>query len=351
MIYDFLGYNNYSRSIGMLNVKTDENYGLNSIVNSNDIRGHILNIDSRFRKTMLEPPTDFLFEFAHPYKNVIRARIGSVEIPDVCYNFSGKKKNTMFRLDGTDYVGVMHNIQVSIIDGHYTKCQLIETIQGEFNGIRDMYGLFFRITLDERTQRVTIHHDGSAPPPCPVAPTHCPIDFGLTFVMIGLEERRYDFGLGANLGFTEHMYIVKTPSITSESVINIITDRYYLLGIDDMYTVEHKTDDSYIQCFGKILIKRTSEGLLYDDGYTVLSNEIIFPRPMDMKQVRVRLLDMYGEVIDIHHTNMSLSLEVMEVMNVQLYDTYRNYLWTKGEPRVTKHINGSANGLTGRNFN
>ena len=335
----------------MLNVKTDENYGLNPIVNSNDVRGHILNIDSRFRKTILEPPTDFLFEFAHVYKNVIKARIGSVEIPDVCYNFSGKKKNTMFRLDATDYVGAIHNIEVCVIDGNYTKSQLIETIQCEFNGIRDMYGIFFRITLDERTQRVSIHHDGTAAPPCPVAPTHCPIEFVITFVMIGLEDRRYDFGLGANLGFTEHFYVVKTPCITSESVMNIITDRYYLLAIDDMYTVEHKTEDTYIQCLGKILIKKTSEGILYDDGYTVLSNEIIFPRPMDMRQVRVRLLDMYGVPIDIHHTNISLSLEIMEIMNVQMYDTYRNYLWGRAEPRATKQISGSANALSGRNFN
>ena len=72
----------------MLSVKTDELYNSNDIVNSNDIRKHIVNIDSRFRKSYLEPPTDFLYQFAHPYKNVIKARVASVEIPYGFYNFS-----------------------------------------------------------------------------------------------------------------------------------------------------------------------------------------------------------------------------------------------------------------------
>ena len=81
----------------MLNVKTDEIYGKNEVVNSNDIRKHIVNIDSRFRKSYLEPPTDFLYSFAQPYKNVIKARVASVEIPDGIYNFFMAMRTTMFR--------------------------------------------------------------------------------------------------------------------------------------------------------------------------------------------------------------------------------------------------------------
>lgn len=337
----------------MLHVKTDEIYGANPIVNAQDLRTHIINIDSRMRKSHMEPPTDFQYDFAHTYKNVIKARVASVEIPAVFYNFSKAKKNTMFRLDTTDYQGVMRHFTISIRDGNYSPACLLDTIQQELNGIRDMHGLFFRITLDERTQRVTIHHDGSAPPPCPPGPTHCPVSFGLMFGMVGQEERMYDFGLGYNLGFVKQVYIVDGTSVTSESVIQTTGDAYFLLAIDDMYTVEHRITDTYIQCLAKILVKRTAEGLLYDNGYTVLSNEITFPRPIDMKQVRVRLLDKYGTPVDIHYTNMSVSLEITEVMNVQMYDSYRNYVWEKPEPQAIKHVSGSAAPFAapGRNFN
>ena len=334
----------------MLHVKTDEMYGKNPIVNANDLRRHIINIDSRFRKTQLEPPTDFQYDFAHIYKNVIKARVASVEIPAVFYNFSQAKKNTMFRLDATDYMGTQHHFQICIEEGNYTQSQLIRTIQEELDGIRDMYGLFFRITLDERNNKVTIHHDGSGPPPCPVGPTHCPVEFGLLFAMVGLEERKYDFGLGYHLGFIQHYYVVDAPSITSESIVTTAGDTYFLLAIDDMYTVEHKTEDTYIQCLAKILVKKTDSAIIFDDGYTVLSNEIIFPRPMDMRQVRVRLLDKYGVAIDIHHLNLSLSLEITEVMNVQLYDNFRNYVWEKEEPRIVKGT-GSQATQAGKGFN
>ena len=260
---------------------------------------------------------------------------------------------SMFRLDATDYQGGMHHFNISIPEGNYSAGCVLDAIQEVFNGIKDMHGLFFRITLDERSQRVTIHHDGSGPPPCPPGPTHCPVSFGLMFGMIGQEERMYDFGLGFNLGFVKQIYVVDTTSLTSESVIQTMGDAYFLLGIDDMYTVEHRIEDTYIQCLAKILVKRTPEGILYDNGYTVLSNEITFPRPIDMKQVRVRLLDKYGVPVDIHYTNMSVSLEIMEVMNVQLYDNYRNYVWDKEEPHAVKHVSGAAAPFAapGRNFN
>lgn len=333
----------------MIHVKTEEMYGKNEIVNSNDMRVHIVNIDTRFRKSKVEPATDCKYEFGRVYKNVIKARVASVEIPRGCYNFSGAKKNTMFRIDASDYTGVIHHMEIKIEDGMYSDSTLIESIQQEMNGIRDMYGIFFRITKDERSNRVTIHHDGSAAPPCPQGPTHCPVQFVLEFGMIGQERRRYDFGLGYNLGYTEQRYLVETGSIRTESVINTEGDSYYLLGIDEMYTVEHNTEETYIQCLAKIIVK----GNVVENGYTVLSNEIIFPRPTDLSQVRVRVLDRYGVAIDLHHLNLSISLEITEVMNVELYDSYRNYIWEKAEPRAIKHTSGSSAGIgvPGRNFN
>lgn len=327
----------------MLSVKTDEIYGKNEVVNSNDLRKHLVNIDSRFRKSHIEPPTDFLYDFAHPYKNVIKARVGSVEIPNGYYNFSRAKKNTMFRIDATDYIGNTHFFPIVIPDGNYSPECLIQKIQEQFDAIRDTFGLFFNIYLDPSNKRVTICHDGSAPPPCPPGPTHCPVTFGITFLMVGLEDRQFDFGLGYNLGFCKHFYCVSAPyCITGESLINTCGDNYFLLGIDDFYTVEQKTNGDYIQCLAKILVKKDENGIIFDDGYTVLSNDIIFPRPVDLKQVRVRLLDAYGVPLDLNCMNFSISLEITEVMNIQMYDNYRNYLWSKPEPRAIRNVSGSA---------
>jgi len=325
----------------------DEIYGNNP--NANDFRKHLVNIDSRFRASALEPSTDFSYRFAHPYKNVIQARVASMEIPTGYYQFSRSKKNTMFRLEVMDWVGHWHFLQVTIPDGDYTPECLVATIQEQFHAFRDQFGVFFRIIYDARTRRVTITHDGSGPPPCPPGPTHAPAAFGLTFAMVGLENRTADFGLGFNLGFVNHFYTVDRE-ITGESLLTTHTDQYFLLAIEDWYTVEHNTSETYLQCLAKILVKPTANGILFD-GYSILTNEIVFPRPLDLKQVRIRLMDKYGQAIDLHRLNISISLEITEVMNVQLYDTYRTYLWNKAEPRAVRNVGGSAVALAGGSFN
>ena len=320
----------------------------------NQTRDHLISIDSRFRKSVLEPPTDFLYSFEHSYRNVIAARVASVEIPIGFYAFSRVKKNTMFRVDARDYTGALQTVTVTIPDGDYTPACLIQHIQEEFNRIRDEYGLFFRISLNPINRRVTISHDGSAPPPSPPGPSMKPAVFGLTFVLVGLENRSYDFGLGYSLGFVNHFYEVTTPEITGESLINTNGDNYFLLAIDDFHTVEHKTHDSFIQVLAKILVKRHgSADIIFDDGYTVLSNDIVFPRPIDMKQVRIRLLDCYGVPIDLHHLNWSVSLEITEVMNVELYDRHRLSIWKEEEPRISSLVTGAGVpiALPGRSFN
>lgn len=362
----------------MINVKTDEIYGKNPVTSATDMRTHLVNIDSRFRQTQVEPPTDFLYRFAHPYKNVIKARVASVEIPMAFYTFSRAKKNTMFRIDTMDYTGTRQFITVEIPEGDYSPDCLIHAIQDQLNRIKDTYGIFFRIQLNPVSRKVSIACDGSGPPKdplsplSPLGPTHAPVTFGLTFVMVGTENRPYDFGLGYYLGFIKHTYEVNAATcfqVESESLINTEGDSYFLLAIDDFYTVEHKTNDSYVQCLAKILIKQHQHKIIFDDGYTVLSNEIVFAQPIDLKQVRVRLLDAYGEPLDIHHQNLSISLEIKELMNVQLYDSYRTQTWTKTEPqagvrgqngpwsesgpRKVQHTSGSAASIAypGKNFN
>lgn len=305
----------------MLHVKTDEIYGKNPIINSSDLRTHLVSIDSRFRHNRTESSTDFQYRFIHPYKNVIQARVSSVEIPPVLYNFSRAKKNVMFRLEAMDYVGQQHFLPVSIAEGDYGVDSLLSAITAAFQAIRDTLGIFFRITLDPLTRRVTLHHDGSAPPPCPPAPTHCPVRFGITFAMVGNESRPFDFGLGANLGFSQPFYDVGSPfQITAESLLCIQGDDYFLLAINDFHSVEHRTHDTMIPCMAKIVFS--------GGRWKVLSNELSFSKPLDLSVLRIQLLDRYGEPLDLHDMNYSLSLELTAVMNLQLYEGYRNYLWS-----------------------
>ena len=74
---------------------------------------------------------------------------------------------------------------------------------------------------------------------------------------------------------------------------------------------------------------------------------------MDLTQVRIQLLDRYGVPIDLHAANFSISLELTEVMNVQMYDNYRTYLWSEAEPRVQRSTMGAGVSIVSpaKNFN
>ena len=335
----------------MIHVKTDEIYGKNPIANVSDYRTHLVSIDSRFRHNLLEPSTDFQYRFAHPYKNVIKARVASVEIPPAYYNFSKAKKNTMFRLDVLDYIGQRHFLTVAGDEGYYPTVEaLVKAIQEKLHAFRDQYGVFFRLEYNPLTHRVTLFHDGSAPPPCPVAPTHCPVAFGVTWMMVGQEDRRADYGLGALLGFVKPFYTVDSPfQVTSESLATVCPDRYLLLAVDDLYAVEHRTDDSYVSCLAKVDLGGgcgsggAAVGAAVGAAYGLLdAASVTFTRPRDMTQCRIRLLDAHGAVVDTHDAHWSLSLELTEVMSMPLYDDYRLTVWSEEEPRAVRQTSGAA---------
>jgi hypothetical protein len=326
----------------MLHIKTDEIYGKNDIVNANDFKTHVVSIDSRFRANLAEPPSDFSYRLTHPMKNIIQIRPSCVEIPQAPYLFSKAAKNTMFRLDVTDYVGTQHFLTVVVPDGDYTMECLIEEIQRQLHQIRDVYGIFLRIAHDPVTRRVKIRLDGSGPPPSPPGPTNGPSRFGVTWVMVGREGRAYDFGLGGVLGFQQHFYVVDGPdfSLQSEWGYQAPVPAYYLLAVDDYGAVQHRTCETEVAALGRVSWPLTARARV-EGGVTL-------PRPVDLARVRVRLLDPYGEPVDV--ANWSMTLELVEVMNVELSDNYRNYLWSKEEPRVVRGGAGSAAVLAGRNF-
>ena len=65
--------------------------------------------------------------------------------------------------------------------------------------------------------------------------------------------------------------------------------------------------------------------MVFDDGSSLLSNEIIFKSPINLSKLQVMLLDPWGSVIDIGNLNFSFTLEVTEIVNKQLHETYRNH--------------------------
>jgi len=340
----------------MLNTKVGFNTNANDVINSNDLRKRIINIDSRFRTNYQDSSTNFSFQLEHTYKNIIRLRVASIEIPNMSYVFSNIKSNTSFYIKAYDITGVPRKALIKIPDGNYTSAELINVIQDALNtNFKIPFGIFITVSLDTNNAKVTFTHNGVAlyPVTSPLTvPTQSAKPFVLDFLSnMSLKHRKFDFGLGFNLGFREHFYKVNQTSvvsslniysITSESCINVVGDHYMFLAVNELDTVEQKTSNNFIQCLAKIIIREEKQTVIYDDGGTLLSNEIIFPSPVDLKNLNIQLLDPYGDIIDLCGMDFSFALEITEVLNTRLYDFYRNYIWLGSLPSVPKNIQDSA---------
>jgi len=219
------------------------------------------------------------------------------------------------------------------------------------------YGTFINVSIDPHTIKTSFIHTGVGPIGS-TAPTASAKPFILNFKVPDLCYKPFDFGLGSNLGFMNTFYNVNTVYTdvssaqtqyiqTSESLLDVISNQYLFLSIDDLHGVEQKTSDNYFQALAKIIVREDKLSVIYDDGSTLLSNDVIFPSPVDLKQIRVRLTDPYNQVIDLNYLNFSFSLEITEVMNTKMYEFYRNYIWLGTIPSVPANVTGSAQGLLG----
>lgn len=347
----------------MLNTKRNELYNANDVINSNDLRKRIVNIDSRFRSSFLNATTDFYYNFDTPYKNIIRVRVASVEIPNVAYTFSTEYyKNTYFRIGVYDSFNFYHDTKIQIQDGNYTEDELIAAIQTKLtNEVFIPSGVFMKIYKDTIQQKVIIENQGvvrrddSKPWPPPTLTweyisanyqTFAPTPFDLIFTVPSLEKRVYNNGLGYNLGFRAPSYHITVPSVKAEGNMDVFGDLYYFLSIDDFNTVEQQTTENTIECLAKI-IRNNKSTTIYNDGSNLLSNDIIFPSPIDIKRLNIKLMTPFGKIVDLNDMNFSFSLELTEVTNTKLYEFYRNYIWLGSIPSLPQDVRGSGVPLLG----
>ncbi len=347
----------------MLNTRIGDNYNANDVINSNDLRKRLLSIDSRFRTNLTDPATNFQYRCEHTYKNIIRIKLASIELPNMFYTFMASKANTSFTVTTKDIDGITRSLTVTIPDGNYTITDLIMLIQSQFNtGFKDPYGIFLQILFNANTAKITINHNGLAPYPVTLSSTvpsvgAYPISFNFqptTQASPNSRDRNYNCGIGFHLGFRQRVIQLTTPtsttpfntySLTGTCVIDVAGDTYCFLEVNDFYAVEHNTIEKYSQSLAKIIIREDKGAVIYDDGSTMLSNEIIFPAPVDLTTLHVRLVDPWGDVISLCGIEFSFTLEITEVTNTKLYDFYRNYIWLGSIPSVPSNVRGSAVGL------
>lgn len=300
-------------------------------IRANDVTRHIINVDSRFRDSPnVYSASDFYFSLLSPVKNVLRIRITSVELPNNYFFFTKSRKNVSFRIRYT--VGGTEQVRdLTLIDGNYTADgpegdSMVDVLNAMFSTYLTDISLSTTFSIINGSFKFT----GSVP-------------FSIDTTWDS-KDRPLDYGLGYYLGYTRgiHTAVLNTDSgkyeLTSDICAYFSGDNYVFLSLNDLECVRQTVriyDTTYLPerskpndftAVAKLIMTQPKNYMIFDDYAGKHIKEVVFPGPVDLSRLRVRLLDSYGDPIELCSSQFSFSLEVLEVKNMSLYNTIRDSL-------------------------
>jgi len=206
-------------------------------------------------------------------KNVIEINVGSVEIPNNFYYINSTK--------GNNAITTVTRGDETIPDGSYTKEELM-TALATTSGIS-------AASYSSTTGKVTLTTVS---------------DF--TFTNIS----NYP-SLGEIIGYVDGT--TYTSGTLATNAMTLPQEPYVFLRINDLGNIIHK-DKRYV---AKLVPDNSSrfDDLNRETVYRTLSTRIIFDQPIDIKELKISLIDSAGSFASINNANFSFNFEIKTISN------------------------------------
>ena len=298
---------------------------------ANDVVRHVINIDSRFRDPARDSTAaDFYFSLLAPVRNVLRIRVTSVEFPNNYPFFTSLRRNVTLRIWYRVGVSEARYADLVIDAGNYSAGDMMDALNAAAAAAQGAgalpAGMNLTATFSEVTGRFTF-----------TATRYFGID-----TTTGGYNRRFDYGLGYYLGLSRGLHrsavVAGKETVVSDWCASFQGDNYLLLQVNDFVCVTQTiaTNDSTwtpegrnkeeLVALAKIVLREPKNYMTFDDYAGQHAKEVVFPSPVDLSRLRVRVLDPYGEVVDMCSAQFSFSLEVLEIRNPLVYNAVRDSL-------------------------
>lgn len=267
-------------------------------VNSSHMQKRLLCIDSRHRdENDVSTTHEFGFTMQTPLKNVVRVRLSSAEIPNTFYDFNAEAGNTRMDISGQSLM---------IPDGDYASVQDVTLALTQLLMLH--VDPSAQATVDPRTRRVTIT---------------CPHPMDISMAVEPFADRLSDFGLGYVLGFRQPSY-ENVTSITGEAMATLPSHPYLYLQINDWDCVHKQYETGTLRAFARLVNKAAKGEMIFDDGQNGVTKEYVFRQPVSLHRLLVRIVNRHGEALDLNGVDCSFALEVTQLNNSHVHETYRN---------------------------
>lgn len=267
-----------------------------------------INVDSRARKNVTDPSTDFTLILAKAITNIYKLRIASIEIPNMWYNVTSEYRATDTTIKVKHYGDITTDHTIIIPDGIYMPDDIIFLLNEKFKTINNT----FNITLDVHTLKISIT---------------CCKKFAISFLQTDNPSLLKYYHIGHMLGFisakTYPSAILDemTHILKSESAIDFVGPSYILLTLNEIGHIDHYTTSGTttatasstgksFRCIAKIIVREEKGGVIYDDGSTLIGNSITLITPTTLQELKISLRNSYNELIHLNGLDFSFTLEV-----------------------------------------
>jgi hypothetical protein len=291
----------------------------------------LISIDSLFRADYsTSQSNDFIWKMNSTESNVQSLRLVSFELPVMWYDVSDKNGTNTFTMtiEGDTVTSNNKEQLIKIESGIYTAKQMSTILN---NIISNKFDKRVNFSISDITGKSSFRFNSIEGVPLPDEISYS-LDFN-NYKSPGQDS------LGIFLGFTDNKYVVmgneSTASVTDYTGVSIIeyygvlessksymtgVFKYIYLSVDDFvknHTVTSVTASNgniYLgdNILGRIPVKGDAHSIIVSSEAS--SGDIFKKRdytgPVNLNNLRIRLLDKFGRPLDINNNDFSLALEI-----------------------------------------
>lgn len=334
-----------------------DNTGKSSYAFDKNIRTYAINIDGRFRGSILiekagtcitspiliagTNSANFLFTPSRQYKNIHSLRVTSFEFYNSFYTYSAintttglGRGNTSFTL--LDYGAVsdptpaspIATYPIQVQDGNWVIVDPI--VNPEANNYNLIY--FIAQYISTRIPNFSDFKAGINPVTNLVYFQDVNRRFGFQFP--SSNDNPNQNGIGYNLGFYGTSYISGPPTpvppyyngfgneISADTIYDSVEDTYIYLRINDYPLIKHQNaDQTEFTAFMKIPLTSPKNAIQFMNSTTnTAAREYFFQQPTNITSLLFEMVDAYGKTLQMNGSTFSVTLEFQEILQSDIYE-------------------------------
>ena len=269
-----------------------------------------ISIDTRFRDSpYTTQSSDFVLNIPNKIQKVLSMQLVSLELcTDSLYNISAALKNNYLNIvveEGLLQENQSHSAVFVLPDGHYSADHLICVLNTLFQERSETVFSLIYWKLDVDSQRVLLESTSESV---------VSISLDFTLDIHGQSDRNTSDSfhkLGRVLGFTRRKYSGECEYLGETAICPNDAFSYFFLDIEDF---QNHYSPSFVSVFSKIAMPNSVLARISEVNrggtkeFTIVSEPRTYFGAIDITRLQIRLLNAYGQVIDMNGIDFSFCL-------------------------------------------